>query len=74
MTKTGPEKNLTPELIEKQKQKGTYDSPCMSICDYEGLFKQCGTCHMRKAEKNLWKTGDSDMKSSILRAIDKRTL
>ncbi|MBT7609697.1 MAG: DUF1289 domain-containing protein [Bacteriovoracaceae bacterium] len=72
MIKTGQEKNLIAELIEKQKEKGTYDSPCMSICDYDGLFKQCRTCSMRKAEKNLWKTGDLDMKGSILRAIEKR--
>ena len=26
--------HLPPEKIEKQKMKGTYDSPCMSVCDY----------------------------------------
>jgi predicted Fe-S protein YdhL (DUF1289 family) len=73
MIKLGDDKNLSPELVEKQKSKGTFDSPCFSICNYEGLFKQCGTCKMRKAEKNLWKTGDQDMKGSILRAIVKRS-
>jgi len=72
MIKTGDDKGLSPELIKKQKEKGTYDSPCLSICDYDGLFKQCATCSMRKAEKKLWKTGDADMKGSILRAVEKR--
>ncbi|MBT3980220.1 MAG: hypothetical protein HOE90_02640 [Bacteriovoracaceae bacterium] len=44
----------------------------MSICDYDGLFKECGTCSMRKSEKNLWKTGNEDMKGSIARAIKSR--
>ena len=72
MVKTGDEKKLSPELVEKQKAKGTYDSPCMSICDYEGVFKECQTCHMRMSEKNLWQTGDGIMKSTILNAIKKR--
>lgn len=72
MVKTGELKDLPPELIEKQKNKGTYDSPCMSICDYQGLFKQCQTCLMRKAEKSVWKTGDDDMKDTILRAVNNR--
>ena len=72
MVKTGELKNLTPELVEKQKSKGTFDSPCMSICDYAGLFKQCQTCSMRKAEKSLWKTEDDSMKETILRAINCR--
>jgi predicted Fe-S protein YdhL (DUF1289 family) len=72
MVKTGELKNLTAELVEKQKSKGTFDSPCMSICNYEGLFKQCQTCNMRKAEKSLWKTEDNSMKETILRAISGR--
>lgn len=70
--KTGDEKKLKAELIEKQKAKGTYDSPCMSICNYEGLFDQCKTCSMRKVEKKLWKEADSSMKEQILRAIKAR--
>ena len=72
MVKTGDDKNLSPKVAEKQKLKGTYDSPCHSVCNYEGLFKECGTCHMRKSEKNLWKTGDPLMKQTILNAIKKR--
>jgi len=73
MVKTGDEKGLSENLIELQKKKGTYDSPCMSICNYDGLFKQCQTCQMRKAEKNIWKTGNQDMKDTILRSLAKRT-
>lgn len=72
MIKTGDEKELSEKLIEVQKKKGTYDSPCMSICNYEGLFKQCQTCQMRQAEKNIWKTGNADMKETILRSLSKR--
>lgn len=70
--KTGDEKKLTEELKKLQLEKGTYDSPCMSICNYEGLFKECQTCHMRQAEKKLWKTGDQIMKDTILRAVAAR--
>jgi predicted Fe-S protein YdhL (DUF1289 family) len=73
MIKTGDEKKLSDALIEKQKSKGTYDSPCMSVCNYIGLFNECQTCSMRKVEKSLWKTGDDDMKGSILRSMNGRT-
>lgn len=73
MIKTGDEKELSDELKEKQKAKGTYDSPCMSICNYEGLFDQCKTCSMRKVEKKLWKEADGSMKEQILRAIKGRS-
>lgn len=72
MIKTGLEKNLSDALVQKQKEKGTFDSPCMSVCNYEGMFHECQTCHMRKSEKNLWKTGDDGMKKSILRALTSR--
>ena len=72
MIKTGADKNLSEDLVTKQKEKGTFDSPCMSVCNYEGMFHECQTCHMRKTEKNLWKSGDDGMKSSILRALAKR--
>ena len=72
MVKTSDEKNLSPELKEKQIAKGTFDSPCMSVCNYDGLFKQCQTCQMRKAEKNLWITADQSMKDTILRSVAKR--
>lgn len=70
--KTGDDKELPEKLKEKQKAKGTYDSPCMSICNYEGLFDQCQTCNMRKVEKKIWKEADGSMKEQILRAIKGR--
>ena len=70
--KCGEEKGLSKELKTKQLEKGTFDSPCMSVCNYEGLFKECGTCGMRKAEKSLWKQGDSMMKDQIIRSISRR--
>lgn len=73
MIKTGDEKELSLNLCEAQKKKGTYDSPCMSICDYQGVFKECATCNMRKAEKKLWKSADQSMKEMIIRSIIKRT-
>jgi len=73
MIKTGDEKNLAPEIREKQLAKGTHDSPCLAVCDYDGLFKECQTCHMRMTEKKLWITADSDMKASILRAVESRS-
>ena len=72
MVKTGDEKALSESLKELQLGKGTYDSPCMSICNYDGLFKECQTCHLRQVEKKLWKTGNQDMKETILRAVGKR--
>jgi len=72
MLKTEDAKELDLALKEKQKNKGTYDSPCMSICNYAGLFKQCATCSMRKVEKKLWKSAGRDMKEIILRAVAKR--
>lgn len=72
MVKTGDEKKIKKELVEKQKEKGTYDSPCMSICNYEGFFDQCMTCSMRKVEKKIWKKADSSMKEQIMRAIKGR--
>lgn len=69
MLKLGDAKNLSKELIEKQKIKGTYDSPCMSICNYSGELDQCGTCSMLKDEKRSWKAADKVQKESILKAI-----
>lgn len=73
MIKTGDDKELTETLKDKQKAKGTYDSPCMSICNYDGYFDQCKTCNMRKVEKRIWKEADSSMKDQIMRAIKGRS-
>ncbi len=62
-------KELSPELIEKQKMKGTYDSPCMSVCNYAGEFEQCQTCGMRKSEKIEWKISDIKTKETLLGQI-----
>ena len=64
--------SLSKRLIEKQKMKGTYDSPCMSVCDYEGEYLECQTCGMRKDEKQLWKISDQSQKSQLLDMIFKR--
>lgn len=66
------EKILSPEIIEKQKLKGTYDSPCLSVCDYDELTSKCQTCGMLKTEKTAWKQGDPLIKKSILENIEKR--
>ncbi len=60
---------LSPELLEKQKLKGTYDSPCMSVCDYAGPEQQCLTCGMRKEEKARWKVASSCEKKELLHCI-----
>lgn len=70
--KTGDEKDLPERLIVKQKEKGTYDSTCMSICNYAGEEMICQTCFMKKSEKVIWKTGTKDEKESILKAISDR--
>ncbi len=64
--------SLSERLIEKQKMKGTYDSPCMSICDYEGEFFECQTCGMRKKEKQRWKVAKPLEKDIILKEITLR--
>lgn len=64
--------SLSERLVEKQKMKGTYDSPCMSVCDYEGEYFECQTCGMRKDEKQHWKVSDDKKKSELLDAIFKR--
>ncbi|MEE3079773.1 MAG: hypothetical protein VX341_10590 [Bdellovibrionota bacterium] len=64
--------SLSERLVEKQKMKGTYDSPCMSVCDYEGECFECQTCGMRKDEKQLWKISDQSQKSQLLVMIFKR--
>tara|TARA_B110000908_G_C10034830_1_gene349085 strand:- start:37 stop:267 length:231 start_codon:yes stop_codon:yes gene_type:complete len=70
--KTGDEKNLSEELTAKQKMKGTYDSPCLSICDYDEEFEQCQTCFMKKEEKKLWKFSGDEVKKGILEGLAKR--
>lgn len=62
-------KNLSQELIEKQKGKGTYDSPCMSVCNYAGEFMQCQTCGMRQSEKVEWKQSSGSKKRELLKTI-----
>jgi predicted Fe-S protein YdhL (DUF1289 family) len=69
---TGDDKKLDEELIAKQKMKGTYDSPCMSICDYDGSFEECQTCFLRKEEKKLWKVSCSEVKTKILETLELR--
>jgi predicted Fe-S protein YdhL (DUF1289 family) len=65
--------NLSDFLIEKQKTKGTFDSPCMSICDYDQDSSVCQTCFLKKDEKRLWKISDSSVKEDIALEVMKRS-
>lgn len=64
-------KDLPDYLVEKQKAKGTYDSPCMSVCDYSDNG-QCQTCLMFKEEKQLWKIADDETKSKLTQTFQSR--
>jgi len=63
---------LSDFLVEKQKAKGTFDSPCMSICDYDQETSQCQTCGLIKDEKKLWKISDTPVKEKIAQAVIER--
>lgn len=67
--------SLPKELQEKQKTKKTFDSPCMSVCNFtevDGVLI-CGTCQMLREEKIEWKnTEDIGVKNSIAQNILKR--
>ena len=63
---------LSPSLKAIQKEKGTYDSPCLSICDYDPDTSTCQTCSMKKLEKTAWKKADSKAKEILASAINKR--
>jgi predicted Fe-S protein YdhL (DUF1289 family) len=73
LNKTFDKSHLPLETQEKQKSKGTWDSPCMSVCNYEGENLLCGTCGFLKAEKPQWVQGDETVKNQILDNICKRT-
>ena len=70
--KTGKEKKLSKLLEEKQKEKGTFDSLCMSICNYSGEHNICQTCFMMQEEKVRWKKATRKEKDIILNIIAKR--
>lgn len=64
--------SLSNELQEIQKIKNTFDSPCMSVCNFSGEdnARICGTCKMLKEEKILWKiTDDASVKSMIVNRV-----
>lgn len=63
---------LSIEIQERQKLKGTYDSPCMSVCNYEGPENICQTCKMKKEEKIKWISADSEQKEELINDILKR--
>lgn len=63
--KTIDKSSLSKNLIEKQKLKGTFDSPCMSVCNYNDSLL-CQTCKMYKYEKQEWKVSDEKNKNKIL--------
>ena len=64
-----PKDTLPAELVEIQKIKGTYDSPCISVCNYAGENEQCQTCSMLKKEKTLRKEWDQAMKDIIAQNV-----
>ena len=65
--------NLSEECILKQKMKGTYDSPCLSVCNYDSLTSECQTCFMLKEEKTCWKIpADVAQKAIIWQNVTKR--
>ncbi len=63
--------NLSPELVVKQRIKRTYDSSCMSVCNYDEAGK-CQTCSMYKTEKTQWKIATNEEKSIMANNILKR--
>ena len=64
---------LPKEVIKKQKLKGTYDSPCMSVCNYSGPDQMCQTCFMLKSEKQTWKnTQSEEVKNKIRSLVEER--
>lgn len=66
--------HLSQEIQEKQKIKGTYDSPCMSICNYDEESTICQTCGIKREEKQTWKVADATGKQLILKALEERQL
>jgi len=63
---------LSLELQERQKSKKTFDSPCLSVCDYDGEENVCQTCQMLKREKSAWKVASAEEKEDIAKKIKKR--
>jgi len=63
---------LSDILQQKQKEKGTYDSPCMSVCNYDQASSICQTCFLMKDEKKSWKVGDIQIKTKISIKVDFR--
>lgn len=67
------DKSHLPEHIQKlQKEKGTFDSPCQSICNYCPETTICQTCSMKREEKVLWKQGDEQLKLKLAEKIVER--
>jgi predicted amidohydrolase len=62
-----PNKNLSNRLALKQKLKGSYDSPCQSICNYKGTT--CQTCFLDKEEKKNWSKLENKEKEKITKRI-----
>ena len=70
--KIDTESFLSSELVAKQKEKGTFDSPCLSICNYKEDL--CPTCGLKKAEKGLWKMSGESAKKKILEKVLARSV
>lgn len=67
------DKSHLPERIQNlQKEKGTFDSPCLSVCNYCPETTVCQTCSMKKDEKMLWKQADAQVKETLAMRIIER--
>lgn len=64
--------SLSDELQARQKSKGTFDSPCLSVCDYSEGDLICQTCLMKKSEKAEWKVAEPREKEALAWNIKKR--
>ncbi len=64
--------HLPLDIQNKQKFKRTFDSPCQSVCDYQGEEMICRTCAMKKKEKNSWKKANHNFKRELAHRIKQR--
>ena len=56
----------------KQKLKGTFDSPCMSVCNFGKESSICSTCQLKKYEKQQWRQAEAQVKAQIIENVRER--
>lgn len=64
--------SLSKALKERQIDKGTYDSPCMSVCNFSDINDLCQTCYMYKKEKTEWKIANKERKAEMSKVFKQR--